>query len=320
MAKKLVIFLELLHLAHDLLQAPGHEIGPLFGAIIPLTILQEAKKQCIDSHGIDAKEETGDHVGTNADDHDGCLEVVQGRNVVFDVGDVAREEKVGQTSDYGHDHHLSQEEQEVDNVVQDHHPQDVAHQQGEGVSGRGAKVGAFDGAHDVSVAVDEAHKLFQTPQAALADADETLGQVVVVELELVFNVRHDGPDELDDGNDARAKGHGAKMVKDGVLGGRGHGTARHVRLFEGPVPGGKGAGQDQLAQGRGEADAPVETKDVVELHPAGITVLDILGELTGDGRAVGAGLVEGVRIASVLEPVTDTTKALDETHAQQSNL
>ena len=46
-------------------------------------------------------------------------------------------------------------------------PGDVPHDEGEGVLGGGAEVGALDGAHDVGVAVDEAHEALQAPQAAL---------------------------------------------------------------------------------------------------------------------------------------------------------
>ena len=71
----------------------------------------------------------------------------------------------------------------------------------EGCLGRRAEVGAFDRADDVSVAVDVAHELLQTPEAALAHAQETLGQVVVERLQLRLDVGQDGSDQLDDGDD-----------------------------------------------------------------------------------------------------------------------
>ena len=71
----------------------------------------------------------------------------------------------------------------------------------EGCLGRRAEVGAFDRADDVSVAVDVAHELLQAPEAALAHAQETLGQVVVERLQLRLDVGQDGSDQLDDGDD-----------------------------------------------------------------------------------------------------------------------
>ena len=46
-----------------------------------------------------------------------------------------------------------------------------------------------------------------------------------------------------------------------------HSVKGHVvRLVEGPVPGGEGAGQDHLAQGRREEQAPKEPEQVVKLN------------------------------------------------------
>ena len=59
-------------------------------------------------------------------------------------------------------------------------PGDVPHDEGEGVLGGGAEVGALDGAHDVGVAVDEAHEALEAPQAALAAAQQAAGHLVVV--------------------------------------------------------------------------------------------------------------------------------------------
>jgi hypothetical protein len=59
--------------------------------------------------------------------------------------------------------------------------------------GRGAEVGTLDGTHDVGVPVDEPHELLQTPEAAFAEAEQALGQVVVERFQLGLDVGEDGP-------------------------------------------------------------------------------------------------------------------------------
>ena len=49
-------FLELLHLSNDLLESPGHEVGSLWGAVIPLQILEEAEEERVHGHGVNAEE------------------------------------------------------------------------------------------------------------------------------------------------------------------------------------------------------------------------------------------------------------------------
>ena len=80
----------------------------------------------------------------------------------------SRKDKVRETPDGRDDKELAQKQKEGDHVVQDQDPQDVPHEEVEGILGRGAEVGALDGTHDVGVAVEEPHELFQAPEAALA--------------------------------------------------------------------------------------------------------------------------------------------------------
>ena len=83
------------------------------------------------------------------------------------------------------------------------------HSQVESCLGRGAEVGALDGADDVGVAVDEPHELFKTPEAALAHAKQALGQVVVERLQLGLDVGEDRSGQLDDGDDQRSERDGS---------------------------------------------------------------------------------------------------------------
>ena len=71
------------------------------------------------------------------------------------------------------DDKLAQEEQKIDNIIQHNHSNNVPHQKGKCILGRNTEIGTFYGAHDVGISIDEFHKLFQTPQAAFAQANCT---------------------------------------------------------------------------------------------------------------------------------------------------
>ena len=142
----------------------------------------------------------------------------------------------------GH-HQLPHQQHHLAGAVDHHHPQDVAQQQRERVLGRGAEVGAVDGAHDVCVAVDEAHELLEAPEAALAAADDTARHRVVDTLGLALDVLERGARHPDDGDDERAERHRAQVVADRAAGARQHRqTGQVVFLVERPVPRGERAG------------------------------------------------------------------------------
>lgn len=71
----LVVF-ELLHLAYDLLQAFGHKIRPLRGSVISFQVFQEAQKQRINGHNINAEKRAGYEISTNDNDCDWSEEEV----------------------------------------------------------------------------------------------------------------------------------------------------------------------------------------------------------------------------------------------------
>ena len=121
------------------------------------------------------------------------------------------ENEVGESSHSGHNDQLAHQEQKGHDIVEHHHSHHVSHQQIESIFGGDAKVGALHGAHDVGVAIDESHELFQAPKAALAKANQASCQVIIVGFQLVFHVLQDGPDEPDDGNDQGTKGQGTHV-------------------------------------------------------------------------------------------------------------
>lgn len=83
---------------------------------------------------------------------------------MIEVVDAAREDEEGGDADGAHNDEPAEEEQEVGHFVQHDHADGVAQQQVERLAGRRAKVGAANGAHDVRVPVDKAHKRLQAPK------------------------------------------------------------------------------------------------------------------------------------------------------------
>ncbi len=62
---------------------------------------------------------------------------------------------------------------------------------------------------DISLSVDVSQNLLQTPEAAGEHAEEGLGYLSRLPLELPLQVGQDDPDHLDDGDDQSTKGQGA---------------------------------------------------------------------------------------------------------------
>uniref|UniRef100_A0A8C2WUC1 Uncharacterized protein n=1 Tax=Cyclopterus lumpus TaxID=8103 RepID=A0A8C2WUC1_CYCLU len=113
--------------------------------------------------------------------------------------------------------------------------------------------------HDVGVPVQKLDAFLQTPEAALHAND---------------------PDDLDHGQDERAKGQGPCVVsghEEGTEANRGN----IIRLLEGPVIRGEGPRQGDLAQGRHKVGAPEEEKDVVELEQDEVFVVEGLPTIEG---------------------------------------
>uniref|UniRef100_A0A8B9QZ58 Uncharacterized protein n=1 Tax=Anas platyrhynchos TaxID=8839 RepID=A0A8B9QZ58_ANAPL len=198
-----------------------------------------------------------------------------------------------------HDEEFAEEEEEIgDFILRRTSPDDVPHQQEEGVPGGGAEVGAVNTPyHDVGVSVEELDKFFQAPEAALQAAEEELGELPRFgTFQPVVQVLQDHPDDLDDGKDERPEG---KDVPERAAEGREEGEGRHVVGFlEGPVVRGEGARQCHLPQRNHEVDEPKEHEDVEELEDDEVLVVRRLSpverkEALGIGAQLGdVGCVE----------------------------
>lgn len=259
-AGSVAVVVKLLHFPYDLLKTPRHEVGSLLGAVVPLQVFQEAQEQSIDRHFVDAEEGRGDKVSPEHDHDDGRGQEVQVGDFILDVRNGSGEDEVGQTSDSRGDDQLAQKEQKVDDFVEDDDTDDVPHEEGKGFLCADAEVRPLDGADDVSVAINELHELLQTPQAALAHADQAAGEVVVVLLQLVLDVGQNGPQHFNDGDDQRSERHGSQMKDEGVEEGSGQRATRHLLLVPSPIPQGENTGQNHLAQSVRETHSPVESE------------------------------------------------------------
>uniref|UniRef100_A0A8B9QLI5 Uncharacterized protein n=1 Tax=Apteryx owenii TaxID=8824 RepID=A0A8B9QLI5_APTOW len=154
-------------------------------------------------------------------------------------------------------------------------PNDVPHQQEEGVPGRSAEVGAVDGSyHDICVSVQELDEFFQAPEAALQTAQEELGKLIIRStFQPVVQVFQSDPDDLDDGEEQGPEGERAGVVPRAAEG-REEGEGGHVvGLLEGPVVRREGPRQRDLAQRDHEVGQPEEHEDVVELEDDEVLVV-----------------------------------------------
>uniref|UniRef100_A0A663DR26 Uncharacterized protein n=1 Tax=Aquila chrysaetos chrysaetos TaxID=223781 RepID=A0A663DR26_AQUCH len=176
-------------------------------------------------------------------------------------------------------------------------PNDVPHQQEECVPGRGAEIGAIDDSyHDVCVSIEEFDEFFQAPEAALQAAQEELGKLIICSWR---NILQCDPDDLDDGEDQRAKGKraGVRDIPERTAEGGEEGEGGHVVGFlEGPVVRREGPCQRHLAQCDHEVGEPEEHEDIEELKDDEILVVRRLAPVecergTGGGqdRLVGGG-------------------------------
>uniref|UniRef100_A0A8B9G7A7 Uncharacterized protein n=1 Tax=Amazona collaria TaxID=241587 RepID=A0A8B9G7A7_9PSIT len=176
-----------------------------------------------------------------------------------------------------------------------HPPDDVPHQQEEGVAGRGAEVGAVDASyHDVGVPIEELEELLQAPEAAFEAAQDELGHFVLCSCQSRRQQQND-PDDLDDGEDEGAEGQraGVRTVPERTAEGGEERECRDILgLLEGPIIGCEGAGQRHLAQGDHEVDEPEEHEEVEELERDEVPVVGRLPPIERK-EALGVGALLG---------------------------
>uniref|UniRef100_A0A667FRG5 Uncharacterized protein n=1 Tax=Lynx canadensis TaxID=61383 RepID=A0A667FRG5_LYNCA len=213
--------------------------------------------------------------------------IIEGRRCVLHNPDTVGEEKESALTHTTHDQKFAQQEKEVGDF------------QEEGIPGRGAEVGAVDG-----IPVEESDELLQAPEAAFETGHEELGKPPLVgrTFKALIQVFEHHSDDLHNGQNEGAKGQGACVVPEGQGGGREEWEGRQVVwLVQGPVVGGEGPSQRDLAQGQHEVGQPEEHEGIENLQAqqgpvvAGFTTIE--GELAvGTGaqaRFIGGG--EGLR-------------------------
>uniref|UniRef100_A0A8C8WKM7 Uncharacterized protein n=1 Tax=Panthera leo TaxID=9689 RepID=A0A8C8WKM7_PANLE len=210
--------------------------------------------------------------------------IIEGRCCVLHNPDTVGEEKESALTHTTHDQNHSAGDSE---------------EQEEGIPGRGAE-GPRSTHHDVGIPVEESDELLQAPEAAFETGHEELGKPPLVgrTFEALIQVFEHHSDDLHNGQNEGAKGQGACVVPEGQGGGREEWEGRQVVwLVQGPVVGGEGPSQRDLAQGQHEVGQPEEHEGIENLQAqqgpvvAGFTAIE--GELAvGTGaqaRLIGGG-------------------------------
>uniref|UniRef100_A0A2I3TPZ0 Uncharacterized protein n=2 Tax=Pan TaxID=9596 RepID=A0A2I3TPZ0_PANTR len=213
--------------------------------------------------------------------------------ILHDPDTVGEEEEKARWAALTHttnDQKFAQQEEEVSNFIQDSHSAGDSEGQEEGIPGRGAEIGAVDGNLEESIPIEEFDELLQAPEAAFETGHEALGKLPLIQV-LEYHT-----DDLHNGQDERAKGQGACVVPRPAKGREEREGRQVVRLAQGPVVGGKGPGQRDLAQRQHEVGQPEEHEGIEDLQaqqgPVVARLTTVEGELaTGIGAL--AGLIGG---------------------------
>uniref|UniRef100_A0A2K6TUU2 Uncharacterized protein n=1 Tax=Saimiri boliviensis boliviensis TaxID=39432 RepID=A0A2K6TUU2_SAIBB len=163
---------------------------------------------------------------------------------------------------------FAQQKEEVGNFVEDSHSVEDSEGQKEGIPGRGAEIGAVDGNLEDSIPVEEFDELLQAPEAAFETGHEVLGKPpwVCRTFQPLIQVLEDHSDDLHNGQDERAKGQGACVVPRPTKGREERKGRQVVWLAQGPVVGGKGPGQRDLAQRQHKVGQPEEHEGIEDLQ------------------------------------------------------
>uniref|UniRef100_A0A2K5LIJ0 Uncharacterized protein n=2 Tax=Cercopithecinae TaxID=9528 RepID=A0A2K5LIJ0_CERAT len=217
--------------------------------------------------------------------------------ILHDPDTVGEEEEKARWAALTHtayDQKFAQQEEEVGNFVQDSHSAGDSEGQEEGIPGRGAEIGAVDGNLEESIPIEEFDELLQAPEAAFETGHEALGKLVLCAnasrgwartFQPLIQVLEYHTNDLHNGQDERAKGQGARVVPRPAKGREEREGWQVVRLAQGPVVGGKGPGQCDLAQSQHEVGQPEEHEGIEDLQaqqgPVVARLTTIEGELAG---------------------------------------
>eukprot|EP00276_Gloeochaete_wittrockiana_P002854 CAMPEP_0184674480 /NCGR_PEP_ID=MMETSP0308-20130426/87177_1 /TAXON_ID=38269 /ORGANISM="Gloeochaete witrockiana, Strain SAG 46.84" /LENGTH=283 /DNA_ID=CAMNT_0027122085 /DNA_START=912 /DNA_END=1763 /DNA_ORIENTATION=+ len=242
-----------------LLQRAGHEVRARGAPIIALTVLTEANENGVNGHLIQIKEGKCNRKAYDASQSDGHDWGSDGVGLVHNDG--------GDGHSAGGHKQLAQEHEHVAHNGNGRHAEDVAQHQFKPLFGRLAEPIAVDGDLDVGVAIEELNELVEAPHTALAAAQHELEHAVGGVLGAALDVGQDGAEELDEGDDEGAEGHGAEAVGHGAAEGAQHGERGHPILVACEVPDGNGTSDCGVFDGLDEGQVPEEAKELVGQHP-----------------------------------------------------
>uniref|UniRef100_A0A8D2GBE5 Uncharacterized protein n=1 Tax=Theropithecus gelada TaxID=9565 RepID=A0A8D2GBE5_THEGE len=217
--------------------------------------------------------------------------------ILHDPDTVGEEEEKARWAALTHtayDQKFAQQEEEVGNFVQDSHSAGDSEGQEEGIPGRGAEIGAVDGNLEESIPIEEFDELLQAPEAAFETGHEALGKLRWVgrTFQPLIQVLEYHTNDLHNGQDERAKGQGARVVPRPAKGREEREGRQVVRLAQGPVVGGKGPGQCDLAQSQHEVGQPEEHEGIEDLQAQQGPVVARLTTVEGELATGGEGLWE----------------------------
>uniref|UniRef100_A0A8D2JQW4 Uncharacterized protein n=1 Tax=Sciurus vulgaris TaxID=55149 RepID=A0A8D2JQW4_SCIVU len=168
--------------------------------------------------------------------------------------------------------------------------------QEEGVPIHSREVGSTH--HDVGIPVEEFDELLQAPKATLETGHEKLGKLLWLghTFQALIQILKHHSNNLHDGENEGAKGQGSCVVPCPAKGREERKGWQVVWLAQGPVVGGKGPSQCDLAQRQHEVGQPKEHEGIEDLQAQQCTVVARLTTIEGElasGVGAQAGFIGG---------------------------
>ena len=122
-----------------------------------------------------------------------------------------REEEEGQKANARGDRQFPDEDQKVTDFVDHQQSKRIGNDQTKGSTSRSEEARAVDRGDDVRIAIEELQELLQTEQTAATTAEQTARETTGFLFHFLLEVFQNQANELDDGDEQRAKGQRAEM-------------------------------------------------------------------------------------------------------------